>query len=136
MLFVNGYYVEQIAGLSRPESAAILELLVEQATRPEYTVRFRWEPGSVAFWDNRATIHLAPGDHAHLDHPRTMHRVMLTGDVPVGVDGTPRSRSSAARRAAGEAAADCGGPAGHPSGIVTSSSTGGSTSCARFPVAA
>lgn len=136
VLFVNGYYVEQIAGLSRPESAAILELLVEQATRPEYTVRFRWEPGSVAFWDNRATIHLAPGDHAHLDHPRTMHRVMLTGDVPVGVDGTPRSRSSAARRAAGEAAAACGGPAGHPSGIVTSSSTGGSTSCARFPVAA
>ncbi|AXL93612.1 taurine dioxygenase [Streptomyces sp. CB09001] len=89
VLFVNGYYVEQIAGLSRPESAAILDLLLEQATRPEYTVRFRWEPGSVAFWDNRATIHLAPGDHAHLDHPRTMHRVMLTGDVPVGVDGTP-----------------------------------------------
>ncbi|GAA4973090.1 TauD/TfdA family dioxygenase [Streptomyces hyderabadensis] len=89
VLFVNGYYVEQITGLSRPESAAILELLVEQATRPEYTVRFRWEPGSVAFWDNRATIHLAPGDTAHLGHPRTMHRVMLTGDVPVGVDGTP-----------------------------------------------
>lgn len=89
VLFVNGYYVEQIAGLSRPESAAILELLVEQATRPEYTVRLRWEPGTVAFWDNRATIHLAPGDHAHLDDARTMHRVMLTGDVPVGVDGTP-----------------------------------------------
>jgi taurine dioxygenase len=89
VLFVNGYYLEQIEGLSRAESAAVLEMLLEQATRPEYTVRFRWEPGSVAFWDNRATIHLAPGDTAHLDVPRTMHRVMLTGDVPVGVDGTP-----------------------------------------------
>ncbi|MFE0509891.1 TauD/TfdA dioxygenase family protein, partial [Streptomyces sp. NPDC058964] len=89
VLFVNGYYVEQIADVSRPESAALLEMLLEQAVRPEYTVRFRWEPGSVAFWDNRATIHLAPSDNAHLDFPRIMHRVMLTGDVPVGVDGRP-----------------------------------------------
>ncbi|MFD5818574.1 TauD/TfdA dioxygenase family protein [Streptomyces sp. NPDC127038] len=89
ILFVNGYYVEQILQVSRPESRALLDLLLEQATRPEYTVRFRWEPGSVAFWDNRATIHLAPSDTAHLDHPRIMHRVMLTGDVPVGVDGEP-----------------------------------------------
>ncbi len=89
ILYVNGYYVEQIDGLSRPESGAILEMLLEQAVRPEYTVRFRWEPGSVAFWDNRATMHLAPGDTAHLDHPRIMHRVMLAGDVPVGVDGRP-----------------------------------------------
>lgn len=89
VLFVNGYYLEQIADVSRPESRAILDMLLEQAVRPEYTVRFRWEPGSVAFWDNRATIHLAPSDNAHLGFPRTMHRVMLTGDVPVGVDGKP-----------------------------------------------
>ncbi|MGW2050073.1 TauD/TfdA dioxygenase family protein [Streptomyces sp. NPDC001858] len=89
VLYVNGYYVEQITGLSRAESRAILDLLLEEATRPEYTVRFRWEPGSVAFWDNRATMHLAPGDSAHLGFPRTMHRVMLAGDVPVGVDGRP-----------------------------------------------
>ncbi|MYS16963.1 TauD/TfdA family dioxygenase [Streptomyces sp. SID4982] len=87
VLFVNGYYLEQISGVSRPESAALLEMLLEQVVRPEYTVRFRWEPGSVAFWDNRATVHLAPGDNVHPDHPRIMHRVMLTGDVPVGVDG-------------------------------------------------
>ncbi|MGW5035954.1 TauD/TfdA dioxygenase family protein [Streptomyces nigra] len=89
VLYVNGYYVEQIDGLSRAESAAVLDMLLEQAVRPEYTVRFRWRPGSVAFWDNRATIHLAPSDTAHLDVPRIMHRVMLAGDVPVGVDGTP-----------------------------------------------
>ncbi|MGW7612462.1 TauD/TfdA dioxygenase family protein [Streptomyces sp. NPDC054766] len=89
VLFVNGYYVEQILQVSRPESRALLDMLLEQATRPEYTVRFRWEPGSVAFWDNRATIHLAPSDTAHVDHPRVMHRVMLAGDVPQGVDGKP-----------------------------------------------
>lgn len=89
LLYVNGYYVEQIRDLSRAESAALLDMLLEQAVRPEYTVRFRWEPGSVAFWDNRATIHLAPGDTAHLGHPRVMHRVMLEGEVPVGVDGRP-----------------------------------------------
>ncbi|MEV6118757.1 TauD/TfdA family dioxygenase [Streptomyces sp. NPDC052109] len=87
VLFVNGYYLEQITEVSRPESAALLEMLLEQAVRPEYTVRFRWEPGSVAFWDNRATIHLAPGDHAHVGSSRVMHRVMLRGDVPVGADG-------------------------------------------------
>lgn len=89
VLFVNGYYLEQIVDVSRAESRLLLELLLEQATRPEYTVRFRWEPGSVAFWDNRATIHLAPGDSAHLGHPRVMHRVMLAGDIPAGVDGRP-----------------------------------------------
>ncbi|QES51697.1 taurine dioxygenase [Streptomyces venezuelae] len=89
LLSVNGYYIERITELSRTESAPVLQMLLEQATRPEYTVRFRWEPGSVAFWDNRATIHLAPGDTAHLRQPRIMHRVMLAGEVPVGVDGRP-----------------------------------------------
>ncbi|MFJ8790685.1 TauD/TfdA dioxygenase family protein [Streptomyces sp. NPDC102462] len=89
VLYVNGYYVERIVDVSRPESAALLEMLLAQAVRPEYTVRFRWEPGSVAFWDNRATIHLAPSDNAHLGCTRTMHRVMLAGEVPVGVDGRP-----------------------------------------------
>ncbi|MEV8532437.1 TauD/TfdA family dioxygenase [Streptomyces sp. NPDC051211] len=89
LLSVNGYYIERILEVSRTESRPLLEMLLEQAVRPEYTVRFRWEPGSVAFWDNRATIHLAPNDTAHLGQPRVMHRVMLAGDVPVGVDGRP-----------------------------------------------
>ena len=87
LLFVNGYYVERIVGVSRVESHPLLELFLQQATRPEYTVRFRWEAGSVAFWDNRATIHLAPADTEHLDAPRIMHRVLLAGEVPVGTDG-------------------------------------------------
>ncbi|MEV0629364.1 TauD/TfdA dioxygenase family protein [Nonomuraea wenchangensis] len=89
VLFVNGYYLERVAEVSRLESGPLLELLLGQATRPEYTVRFRWEPGDVAFWDNRATMHLAPSDTGQLAQPRVMHRVMLRGEVPVGVDGRP-----------------------------------------------
>ncbi|MGW4367036.1 TauD/TfdA dioxygenase family protein [Nocardia takedensis] len=68
-------------------SSYLLEALWEEATRTEYTVRFRWQPGSVAFWDNRATAHLAIPDAGHLDHDRVLYRVTLEGDVPEGVDG-------------------------------------------------
>jgi alpha-ketoglutarate-dependent taurine dioxygenase len=58
-------------------------------TRPEFTVRFKWEAGSVAFWDNRATAHLAPTDIFDLDFDRQLYRTTLVGDVPVGPDGAP-----------------------------------------------
>lgn len=86
-LFVNPGFTDHIVGLSAPESRRVLDLLYEQITRPEYTVRFRWQPGSIAFWDNRATAHLAPLDLDHLDVQRTLHRVTLIGDRPVGPDG-------------------------------------------------
>ena len=86
-LFVNPGFTSHIVDVSARESKAILDLLYGEITRPEYTVRFRWEPGSVAFWDNRATSHLAPTDIEHLDLERTLHRVTLVGDVPVGPDG-------------------------------------------------
>ena len=86
-LFVNPGFTSHIVGVSARESQAILDLLYAEITRPEYTVRLRWEPGTVAFWDNRATAHLAPRDIEHLDLQRTLHRVTLVGDVPVGPDG-------------------------------------------------
>ncbi|GAA0895327.1 MULTISPECIES: TauD/TfdA dioxygenase family protein [Streptomyces violaceusniger group] len=86
-LFVSPGFVSHILDVTPRESRALLQLLYEQLTRPEYTVRFRWEPGSVAFWDNRATAHLAPNDLDHLDVARRLHRVTLIGDVPVGPDG-------------------------------------------------
>jgi alpha-ketoglutarate-dependent taurine dioxygenase len=86
-LFVNPGFTSHIVDVSARESKAILDLLYAELTKPEYTVRFRWEPGSVAFWDNRATAHLAPSDIDHLDLKRTLHRVTLVGDVPVGPDG-------------------------------------------------
>ena len=86
-LFVNPGFTSHVVGLSPRESRALLDLLYAELARPEYTVRFRWAPGSVAFWDNRATAHLAPSDLDHLDVRRTLHRVTLVGDVPVGPDG-------------------------------------------------
>ena len=73
--------------LSPRESQQILEMLWEHAVRPEFTVRFRWAPGSVAFWDNRSTCHLAPRDIFDTEWDRQFFRVTLLGDVPVGVDG-------------------------------------------------
>jgi taurine dioxygenase len=86
-LFVNPGFTSHIVDVEPRESRAILDLLYAELTRPEYTVRFRWEPGHVAFWDNRATAHLAPADLDHLDVRRTLHRVTVIGDRPVGPDG-------------------------------------------------
>jgi taurine dioxygenase len=71
------------------ESQVLLEFLWEHVVRPEFTVRFRWEPGSVAFWDNRATAHLAPRDIFDSEFDRQFYRVTLVGDVPIGIDGKP-----------------------------------------------
>lgn len=89
VLFVSPSFLKRITGLTPRESQQLLELLFEHVTRPEYTVRFRWHPGSVAFWDNRTTAHLAPRDIFSLDFDRQLYRITLRGDVPVGVDGRP-----------------------------------------------
>lgn len=89
VLFVSPSFLKRITGLSPRESQQLLELLFEHITRPEYTVRFRWRPGSIAFWDNRATAHLAPRDIHALDFDRQLYRITLRGEVPVGVDGRP-----------------------------------------------
>jgi taurine dioxygenase len=87
-LFVNPSRTLRIVELSPAESIALLGLLFDQITRPEYTVRFGWRPGSVAFWDNRCTAHLAAPDIDHLDGvERVLHRVTIIGDRPVGPDG-------------------------------------------------
>ena len=86
-LFVNPVFTDHILDVTPIESRWILEYLFEELKRPEYTVRFRWEPGSVAFWDNRATSHLGPQDLGHLDVERVLHRVTLIGEVPIGPDG-------------------------------------------------
>jgi taurine dioxygenase len=88
-LFVSPSFLKSIVGLSPRESQVLLEFLWEHAVRPEFTVRFRWEPGSVAFWDNRATAHLAPRDIFDSDFDRQFYRVTLVGDVPADVDGKP-----------------------------------------------
>ena len=86
-LFVNPLFTAAIAGLSAQESRHILDMIFEQMVHPAHTVRFHWEPGSVAMWDNRATAHLAPADLNDPDLERILYRVSIVGDVPVGPDG-------------------------------------------------
>lgn len=87
VLYISPGFLKSIVGLSPRESQGLLELLWEHAVRPEFTVRFRWEAGSVAFWDNRSTAHLAPRDIYDTDFDRQFWRVTLMGEVPVGPDG-------------------------------------------------
>ncbi|HEX6352519.1 TauD/TfdA family dioxygenase [Actinophytocola sp.] len=85
-LFIGGF-AQRIIGLSSDESRDILRILQAYVTRPENVVRWRWAPGDLVVFDNRATQHYAPDDYGDL--PRRLHRVTVAGDVPAGVDGTP-----------------------------------------------
>ncbi len=82
-LFVNPIFTQHVVGLTPDESDALLDVLFRQMTRPEYQCRFRWTPGSVAFWDNRSTQHYASSDY--WPQRRVMDRISIAGDRPVGV---------------------------------------------------
>ena len=86
---IAGDFVRSFVGLDSHESNVLLELLQRRITMPENTIRWNWEPGDVAIWDNRATQHRAIDDYD--GQYRLMHRVTLMGDVPVNVHGE-RSR--------------------------------------------
>ncbi|RMT76494.1 taurine dioxygenase [Pseudomonas viridiflava] len=80
-LFVNEGFTTRINELEPSESEAILKLLFSHATRPEFTLRWRWQENDVAFWDNRSTQHYAVDDYR--PQRRVMHRATILGDVPV-----------------------------------------------------
>jgi alpha-ketoglutarate-dependent taurine dioxygenase len=92
VLFVSPNFLKSIVGLTPRESQTLLEMLWEHVTRPEYTVRFKWNEGDIAMWDNRSTSHLAPTDIFESDFDRQLYRITLVGQPLVGVDGKP-SRS-------------------------------------------
>jgi taurine dioxygenase len=79
-LFVNEGFTTRINELESAESEAILKLLFSHATRPEFTIRWRWQENDVAFWDNRATQHYAVDDYR--PQRRVMHRATILGDKP------------------------------------------------------
>jgi taurine dioxygenase len=79
-LYVNVGHTERFEDWSEDESRSLLEFLFAHQVRPELTCRFGWEPGSLAFWDNRCTQHNPVNDYH--GHRRVMHRVTLAGDVP------------------------------------------------------
>ncbi len=79
-LYVNVAHTTGFAGMTDEESLPLLSFLFRHQIRPEFTCRFRWEPGSLAIWDNRCAQHYAMNDYH--GHKRVMHRVTLVGDRP------------------------------------------------------
>lgn len=84
-VFVNPLFTIKLDGMRRAESDAILAVIQDVATRPDGMVRWHWEAGDLAFWDNRCTMHYALRDFGTAR--RNMLRVALEGDRPVGVSG-------------------------------------------------
>jgi taurine dioxygenase len=78
LLFVNRSYTVGFDGWTEMESKPLLDYLLEQGHRPEFTCRFRWANGSIAFWDNRCTKHLAIHDAGPFR--RIMRRTQIVGD--------------------------------------------------------
>ncbi len=79
-LYVNAAFTREIEGMKADESRDLLRLLYAQARVPELQVRFRWRPGSIAFWDNRASQHYPVSDY--WPARRLMERVTVVGDRP------------------------------------------------------
>jgi taurine dioxygenase len=77
LLFVNPTYTVRFEGWTQQESEPLLKYLFQHAARPEFTYRFQWQEGSIAFWDNRSVWHYALNDY-HGER-RLMHRVVLKG---------------------------------------------------------
>lgn len=86
-LFVNPNFTSYIVELARGESDHVLAMLYEHLANPAFTVRFRWEQDSIAFWDNRCTAHVAPID-VPVGVRRVMERVTVAGELTHGPDGS------------------------------------------------
>ena len=80
LLFVNSLFTTRIDGVDAAEGQELLRRLLDQVKTPDFQVRLRWAPGTVAFWDNRATQHYACSDY--FPGRRVMERVAIVGDVP------------------------------------------------------
>ena len=80
-IYVNVGFTQHIVGMDKADSDALLKHLYGQAAIPEYQCRFRWRPGSIAFWDNRSSQHYAASDY--WPAVRRMERVTIIGDRPV-----------------------------------------------------
>jgi taurine dioxygenase len=79
-LYVNGGHTVRFKDMTEAESTPLLAYLFAHQHRPEFTCRFRWEIGSIAFWDNRCAQHNPINDYH--GHRRVMHRLTLAGDKP------------------------------------------------------
>ena len=90
-----GHFVKQFVGLNQLESSTLFNLLQNRVTRLENTIRWTWQQGDVAIWDNRATQHYAVADFG--EEPREVRRITVAGDVP-GLGRRPTQRGARRRR--------------------------------------
>ncbi|MDB5751299.1 MAG: taurine dioxygenase [Ramlibacter sp.] len=79
-LYVNVAHTVRFGRMTEDESAPLLHYLYQHQVRPEFTCRFAWQPGSLAFWDNRCVQHNPVNDYHGFR--RVMHRITLAGDTP------------------------------------------------------
>jgi taurine dioxygenase len=79
-LYVNPAHTTHFVGWTEEESAPLLNFLFAHQAKVEFTCRFSWQPGSIAFWDNRCVLHNPINDYH--GHKRLLHRVTLKGDTP------------------------------------------------------
>lgn len=79
-LYVNLGHTTRFEDMTEAESAPILDFLFHHQVREDFTCRFQWRPGSLAFWDNRCSLHYPLNDYH--GQRRVMHRVTLAGDRP------------------------------------------------------
>ncbi len=78
-IYVNPGFTTGIEGWHDAEAEPFLKILYDHIAKPEHTYRFQWAPGSIAFWDNRATWHYAVNDY-HGER-RLMHRITIEGEA-------------------------------------------------------
>ena len=78
-LYVNPEFTVNFEGWTKEESKPLLNYLTEHSTKSEHITRFKWEPGSIAFWDNRCTWHFALNDYP--GEKRLMHRITVEGSA-------------------------------------------------------
>lgn len=82
-----GGFIRSLLGYTPQAGRDLVRVLLEYAIRPEYTVRWKWQVGDLAIWDNRSTLHYAIRDYG--DQHRRGERVTVAGTTTVGVDGLP-----------------------------------------------
>ncbi len=80
-LYLNANRMEQIVGIDRAESDALLDTLIAHAIEPRFQYRHAWRQGDIVIWDNRSTMHKANADYPEGER-RLMHRVIVAGDAP------------------------------------------------------
>ena len=92
-----GHFVRNFVGLNQTDSQRLFDTLQDHITNPETVVRWRWQAGDLAIWDNRSTQHRAVADFAL--QRRTLRRATVHGEVPVGIDGRSSRTTRKEKRA-------------------------------------